>query len=81
MGEERRVEVEPEAAVLGPVGPPGEVLRPDLVPRFVKLVAETGKRLGFQILMISHHDVSAFEDLADRIYRLSPGESGVRVAV
>jgi DNA repair exonuclease SbcCD ATPase subunit len=55
-------------------------LRPDLVPRFVKLVAETGKRLGFQILLISHHDVAAFEDLADRIYRLGPSESGVRVS-
>jgi hypothetical protein len=53
-------------------------IRPDLVPRFVKLVSETGRRLGFQILMISHHDVGAFEDLADRIYRLVPEEGGVR---
>ena len=53
-------------------------LRPDLVPRFVRLVHETGRRLGFQVLMISHHDVGAFEDLADRIYRLAPGPDGVR---
>jgi hypothetical protein len=49
------------------------------VPRFVRLVHETGRRLGFQILMISHHDVSAFEDLADRIYRLTPSPEGVKV--
>lgn len=53
-------------------------LKPDLVPKFVRLVHETGRRLGFQILMISHHDVEAFEDLADRVYRLIPGEDGVR---
>jgi hypothetical protein len=54
-------------------------LRPDLVPRFVRLVHETGRRLGFQVLMISHHDTAAFEDLADRIYRLEPSADGVRV--
>jgi DNA repair exonuclease SbcCD ATPase subunit len=54
-------------------------LRPDLVPRFVRLVHETGRRLGFQVLMISHHDVGAFEELADRIYRFAPGPDGVKV--
>ena len=54
-------------------------LRPDLVPRFVRLVHESARRLGFQVLMISHHDVGLFEEFADRIYRLVPDEAGVRV--
>lgn len=51
-------------------------LRPDLVPRLVKIVHEAGKALGFQTLMISHHDVSLFERYADRIYQLSSGPDG-----
>jgi ABC-type glutathione transport system ATPase component len=55
-------------------------LRPDLVPRLVKIVHEAGKALGFQVLMISHHDVAVFERYADRIYEFVPdGEKGVRV--
>jgi hypothetical protein len=55
-------------------------LRPDLVPRLVKIVHEAGKALGFQVLMISHHDVSAFENFAQKIYRLTPAPDGVDVA-
>jgi ABC-type glutathione transport system ATPase component len=51
-------------------------LRPDLIPRLVKIVHEAGKALGFQTLMISHHDVALFERYADRIYRLSTGPDG-----
>jgi hypothetical protein len=54
-------------------------LRPDLVPKFVRLVSETARKLDFQVLMISHHDVALFEEFADRIYRLAPSEAGVRV--
>lgn len=46
-------------------------LRPDLVPRLVKIVHQAGKALGFQVLMISHHDVALFERWADRIYEFS----------
>jgi len=42
-------------------------LRPDLVPRLVKIVHDASRKLGFQVLMISHHDVSAFEQYADKI--------------
>jgi hypothetical protein len=50
------------------------------VPRLVKIVHEAGKALGFQVLMISHHDVAVFERYADRIYEFVPdGEKGVRV--
>ncbi len=51
-------------------------LRPDLVPRLVKMVQEAGRALGFQVLMISHHESSLFEQYADRIYRLSLNAQG-----
>jgi hypothetical protein len=54
-------------------------LRPDLVPRLVKIVHEAGRALGFQVLLISHHDVSAFEQYADKIYQFIPTVDGVHV--
>jgi hypothetical protein len=47
-------------------------LRPDLVPRLVKIVHEAGKALGFQVLMISHHSATTFAQYADRMYQLAP---------
>lgn len=54
-------------------------LHPALVPRLVKIVHEAGKALGFQVLMISHHDIGAFERFADKIYRVMPTEAGAKV--
>ena len=54
-------------------------LRPDLVPRLVKIVYEVGRHYGFQVLMITHHDLAAFEQYADRIYRFTPAADGVQV--
>lgn len=55
-------------------------LRPDLVPRLVKIVHQASQALGFQVLMISHHDVAMFERYADRIYEFIPdGQGGVNV--
>lgn len=54
-------------------------LRPDLVPRLVKIVHAAGQELGFQVLMISHHDASSFQRYADRILRLVPGKDGVAI--
>jgi hypothetical protein len=54
-------------------------LRPDLVPRLVKIVHDAGKALGFQVLMISHHDAGAFETMAEKIYRFTPTPQGVEV--
>jgi hypothetical protein len=51
-------------------------LRPDLVPRLVKIVHDAGQALGFQVLMISHHDVSIFEQYAERIYTFVPEGNG-----
>jgi hypothetical protein len=47
-------------------------LRPDLVPRLARIMCEASSALGFQVLMISHHDIRAFERYADRVYRLEP---------
>ena len=47
-------------------------LHPDLVPKLVRIVREAGQALGFQVLMISHHDVANFIRYADKVYRLSP---------
>jgi len=52
-------------------------LRPDLVPKLVKIVQEAGRALGFQVIMISHHDLSMFEQFADKIYRFVPLLGGV----
>lgn len=52
-------------------------LRPDLVPKLVKIVQEAGRALGFQVIMISHHDLSVFEQYADKIYEFTPVMGGV----
>lgn len=54
-------------------------LRPELVPALVGIVAEAARELGFQVVMISHHDVRLFEDHADRIWRLVPAADGITV--
>jgi len=54
-------------------------LRPDLVPRLVKIVHDAGEALGFQVLMISHHDPNSFREFADKVYRIKAGANGVVV--
>jgi ABC-type glutathione transport system ATPase component len=55
-------------------------LRPDLVPKLVKMVHDAGQALGFQVIMISHHDVAVFERYADKIYQFVPvGDGAVQV--
>lgn len=51
-------------------------LRPELVPRLVKMVHDAGRALGFQVLMISHHDVALFDQYADKIYEFQPQPDG-----
>jgi ABC-type glutathione transport system ATPase component len=51
-------------------------LRPDLVPKLVKIVRDAGQALGFQVLMISHHERVMFEQYADRIFEVLPRASG-----
>lgn len=52
-------------------------LQPELVPRLVKIIQQAAGELGFQVLMISHHNVATFERSADRIFELSPGANGL----
>ena len=47
-------------------------LRPDLVPDLMRIIHTIAHKLQFQIMVISHHDVSLFREYADRIYRLLP---------
>jgi len=54
-------------------------LRPDLVPALVKMVRAAARALGFQVIMISHHDLGIFERYADRIYCFIPTTEGVKV--
>jgi DNA repair exonuclease SbcCD ATPase subunit len=51
-------------------------LQPQLVPRLVNIVKQAGVALGFQVIMISHHDVAMFEQYADRIYQFQPQSDG-----
>jgi len=57
-------------------------LRPDLVPRLMSIIHTIARKLNFQLLVISHHDLSLFREYADRIYRLLPAPAapgGVRL--
>lgn len=54
-------------------------LRPDLVPKLVQIVHEAGRALGFQVLMISHHDISTFERFAEKIYQCTLTEDGAKL--
>jgi hypothetical protein len=56
-------------------------LQPDLIPKFAKIIHEAAKALGFQVLVISHHNSSTFMDYADRIFRLDPSPNGVKIDV
>jgi len=47
-------------------------LRPDLVPALMRIIHTIAHKLQFQIMVISHHDVSLFREYADRIYRVLP---------
>lgn len=55
-------------------------LRADLVPKLVKIIHDASRALGFQVLMISHHDRHLFEQYADKIIELQ-WQNGRVVAV
>lgn len=55
-------------------------LRPDLVPRFMELISTISHRLGFQVLVISHHPLELFAESADTVLALEPEkENGVKI--
>ncbi len=57
-------------------------LRPQLVPRFMEIIAAISQRLDVQVLVISHHPVDLFSEFARTVYSLRPdGETGVRLSL
>ncbi len=52
-------------------------LQPALVPKLVKIIHDASRALGFQVMLISHHDPAHFAAYADRIYRFALSPSGV----
>ncbi len=54
-------------------------LRPELVPRLVRIVHQAARELEFQVIMISHHDIGLFERYADKVYRLTPEKDGLEI--
>ncbi|MEQ1933600.1 MAG: hypothetical protein ABL962_06945, partial [Fimbriimonadaceae bacterium] len=55
---------------------PDAWLRPDLVPKLVAIIRDAGEKLGFQTILISHHDLSLLEPFADKVYRFEPQVDG-----
>ncbi len=55
-------------------------LRADLVPKLVKIIHDASLALGFQVLMISHHERHLFEQYADKIIELQ-WQNGQVIAV
>jgi DNA repair exonuclease SbcCD ATPase subunit len=55
-------------------------LRPELVPKLVQIVHQAGRELGFQVLMISHHDTRLFDSHADKMYTMANKEGRVEMA-
>jgi len=57
-------------------------LKPELVPRFMKLIRTIAERLGLQVLVISHHPLDLFAAQAETVYGLAPSRDvGVRLTV
>ena len=51
-------------------------LRPELVPKLVNIIARAGKNLGYQVILISHHEIDVFKQYADKIYDFKPQPDG-----
>jgi len=51
-------------------------LKPDLVPAFVRMIHETCKEFGFQVLYISHHEPESFLQFLDKVYTFEPRSDG-----
>jgi ABC-type thiamine transport system ATPase subunit len=52
-------------------------LQPDIVPKLVKIIHDASRALGFQVILISHHDTAHFAAFADRIYRFALSAGGI----
>ncbi len=57
-------------------------LKPELVPKFVDIIARIAKRLSLQVLYISHHPMDLFAGKADKIFGIKPSRTeGVALEV
>lgn len=56
-------------------------LAPEIVPRFAEAIADVARNFDFQVLYITHHDVSRLRDAADRIIELKPSPEGIQTEV
>lgn len=52
-------------------------LKPDLAPAFARVIQQASQQLGIQVLMISHHDESLFEDILPHRLHLEAGSMGL----
>lgn len=55
---------------------PDAWLSPDLVPRLMKVVSLAAKELGFQVVVISHHDLSLLREGAQKVIEFVPQPDG-----
>lgn len=55
-------------------------LRPDLVPRFMRIVSVAAKKLSLQVLVITHHEPELIAESADKAYKFEPAGDHVRVS-
>ncbi len=57
-------------------------LKPELVPKFVDIIAKIARRLSIQTLYISHHPMDLFAGKADKIFGVKPSRTdGVALEV
>lgn len=58
---------------------PDAWLSPDLVPRLMRVIALAAKELGFQVVVISHHDLALLREGAQKVIEFVPQEDGTIV--
>jgi hypothetical protein len=56
---------------------PDAWLSPDLVPRLMRVITLAASDLGFQVVVISHHDISLLREGVNKIIQFSPDAEGV----
>lgn len=55
---------------------PDAWLSPDLVPRLMRVITLAASDLGFQVVVISHHDIGLLQEGVNKIIQFSPNADG-----
>lgn len=55
---------------------PDAWLSPDLVPRLLKVITQAATNLGFQVIVISHHDLGLLREGVNKIIEFQPVDEG-----